>query len=76
METETIPRDSLELTEQYIQDDLSEFISVEKFNLLDKGKKDILICSKNQLHEGIKKEGVSSYCSECGADVTVIKKVK
>ena len=71
-----MPRDSELLTENYIQEDLKEFISVEKYRLLELEKMSILICSENQLHNGTKEENENVYCAECGAKVNVIKRVK
>lgn len=71
-----IPRDSEVIINNYIEEDFNDFISVEKLRLLEKEAKSILICSNNQLHEGVKKEGEFLYCAECGATINEIKRIK
>ena len=73
---EEIIRDSELLTENYIQEDLKEFISVEKYRLLELEKMSIFVCSENQLHNGIREENDGVYCAECGAKANIIKRVK
>ena len=71
-----MPRDSEVMVSDYIEEDLGNFISVEKHKLLEKESKSILVCSNNQLHEGIKKEGEVLYCAECEANVNEVKRIK
>lgn len=73
---EQIIRDSELMTEAYIQEDLKEFISVEKYRLLELEKMSIFVCSENQLHNGTKEENDKVYCAECGAKVNMIRRVK
>lgn len=73
---ETIHRDSYQMAEDYVDEDLREFISVEKYKLLESEANSITICVKNNIHIGVKiVEGISQ-CAECGSQVNTIKRVK
>ena len=73
---ETIHRDSINLVEEYVKDDLEEFMSVEKYRLLQSEANSIFVCTNNQTHIGVGSLGMEMKCTECGADVRTIKRIK
>lgn len=72
---EVILRDSASMADQYVEEDLMEFMSVQKMEIL-RQKVEKMICMNNQLHEGeIEIEG-NYFCTQCDALMTTIRKVK
>lgn len=69
-----MPRDSYIITENYIEQDLKDFISVEKYKLLE--DKSMSICPQNYLHEGIINKDELDCCAECGNVTEVIRRIK
>lgn len=73
---EAIIRDSLNMVEHYIEEDMREFISVEKYRLLETEAMSTQVCTQNQIHIGIKVVDGKPQCDECGSEVNIIKRVK